>query len=434
MSIFGSCAWYTPAVSEPRMRPRTCSADRQCCRDLAHLVLAGDPNVVEAHIAIHACTVNHTVVCSSKHKVCVSPFCMRRAPRTCPLAQLPPPDRSTVCGLTLLQMAVLAADEAISAVLLRAGALPNKCHSPNESALVLAITKRATAIIDILLAHGAAVDDAVLAQASSIGNTALVTQLLASHPQVSRLPALMAARDDVEMQRLLLATANSSTRSQFLHHCVSTGDVASVQRFVADCGPGLVVDYRGDAYAVGDTLVHTACRMQQLDVLKYLLLLGVDVNARNAIGVAPLYICAATGALPFVEALVRASASVRGATGPNGDSALHVAVQENHFTIARLLVHAGADVNGQSAIGDTPLHIASMHGHGPMVAYLLRKGADVSRENARGETSLMKACQLGHETVVTLLERALDTPIDDGRSSSFVYYDVMRHTQRVHSI
>ncbi|OQR97856.1 ankyrin-3-like [Achlya hypogyna] len=433
MSIFASCAWCAPAVTEPR--PRTCSTDRACCRDLAHLVLARDPVVVEAHVAIHACTVNHAVVCSRNDKLCVSPFCMRRPPRTTRVAILPPAIRSHVCGLTLLQMAVLAGDVAVARVLLDAGALPNKCHSPTESALVLAIAKSADEIVDLLLAHGATIDGHVLAQAAAMGSTSLVARLLALTSDAPILPALVATETDTIMQSYLLTQASSASRSQFLHHCVSTGDAAGVQRLVQAFGPGLALDYRGNEYAVGDTLVHTAVRMQHLEVLKYLVHLGVDLDARNAIGVAPVYICAATGAVAFVEVLVRAQAAVAGATGPNGDSALHVAAQENHFTIARLLVHAGADVNMPSATGDTPLHIASMHGHGPMVAYLLRKGADVHRENVRGETALMKACQLGHASVVALLERAHESPdVDDGRSSSFVYYDVMRHVQRVHSI
>ncbi|OQR81522.1 serine/threonine-protein phosphatase 6 regulatory ankyrin repeat subunit C-like [Thraustotheca clavata] len=439
MSIFGACSKCDPRV--PIVRK--CAPDRQCCRELVHFVLAGDPNVA-THVAIHACKVNHTVVCSrDEKKACLSPFCTRRPSRTNPLtpAMLPTPSKATVCGLTLLQIAVLANDLTIAKILLQSGALPNKYHSAYESALVLAITKSSHEIIELLVEHGAVVDEAVMAQASSTGSIILMDRLLRSNPQAPLLQALIDVSShpvaDTTVVVYLLRHTTYAARSQFLFHCTCQGHLDLVRLIIKEFGPKIAIDYRGDQYAVGDTLIHTACRMHQLELLKYFIHIGVDINGRNGIGVSPLYICSATGALPFVEVLIRAHASVRGNCGPNGDSALHVAVQENHFQIARLLVHAQADINGTTGAGDTPLHIASMHGHIAMVAYLLRKGADVSKENLRGETALMKACQLDHASVVTMLERAhesTDFGVDDGRSSSFVYYDVMRHVKRVHSV
>ena len=129
---------------------------------------------------------------------------------------------------------------------------------------------------------------------------------------------------------------------------------------------------------VGDTLAYTTCRAASLELLQLIIGMGLAVDATIPTGVSPHDICATTGALPLVEALVWAPADVILAGGP---------------VLTRL-----STSRSRKTTFDSPLHAASIHIHAAMVANLVRKGAT-------GD----KTCEL---TVVALLERVVLRPPD----------------------
>jgi ankyrin repeat protein len=59
---------------------------------------------------------------------------------------------------------------------------------------------------------------------------------------------------------------------------------------------------------------------------------------------------------------------------------------------ARLLIHAGADVNAKSNIGRTPLIVAATrYGSAETVRLLMGKGADPKTVDGTGSTALIEA-------------------------------------------
>lgn len=71
-----------------------------------------------------------------------------------------------------------------------------------------------------------------------------------------------------------------------------------------------------------------------------------------------------------------------------GNSALHVAAQNNKKTIVKLLLSKGADINLQNKMGNTPLHFASAYQHHGVVQYLVENGARVDVKNYKGKFCL----------------------------------------------
>ena len=112
-------------------------------------------------------------------------------------------------------------------------------------------------------------------------------------------------------------------------------------------------------------------------------------------------------------------------TGPDGDTALHLASLYGHARCVEMLLAAGASVTVRDADGGTPLHDASAGGFERIVKTLLAAaGTDGASDaaNARagdGEAPLHLAARGGYANVVRALLSAGARP--DARSDAGLY-------------
>lgn len=82
----------------------------------------------------------------------------------------------------------------------------------------------------------------------------------------------------------------------------------------------------------------------------------------------------------IVEILIRFGANVNQVSSPPlYSTALCSSAREGHFDAVRVLLNAGAWVDGDDQTSHTPLMLASRSGHDKVVALLLDSGADVNR-------------------------------------------------------
>jgi Ankyrin repeats (3 copies)/Ankyrin repeat len=83
---------------------------------------------------------------------------------------------------------------------------------------------------------------------------------------------------------------------------------------------------------------------------------------------------------------------------------LHLAANNGHVEIVKLLLEADFNVNAVAAGSlDTPLHLAAKAGHEAIVRCLLHHGADPGERNAASETAWQVAVEERHTSVVKLL-------------------------------
>ena len=68
----------------------------------------------------------------------------------------------------------------------------------------------------------------------------------------------------------------------------------------------------------------------------------------------------------------------------NGNRCLHIAAQNGHFDLCKVLIRKGADVNAQNAGGQTALHMATTYEFEEVITLLLSKGADGAIKNEEG--------------------------------------------------
>lgn len=140
-----------------------------------------------------------------------------------------------------------------------------------------------------------------------------------------------------------------------------------VVAYVVGTHPNSVNDFAPDGF----TPLGLASYFGQLEVARYLVLKGADVNlpSSNGFHVYPL----------------------------------HSAVAGNYTDIARMLVNAGAQVNVVQQSGTTPLHSAAQNGNTEILILLLEKGADVSVRMEGGRLAADLARDKGFTEIAEIL-------------------------------
>jgi len=124
--------------------------------------------------------------------------------------------------------------------------------------------------------------------------------------------------------------------------------------------------------------LHLAAHFGHTDAASSLLNRGAQVNARstNALRNTPLHAAAAGRAQAVAKLLVDAGANVNGRQN-GGWTPLHSAAQNSDIEFARLLTEAGADVNALADNQQRPLDLALTMGHQAMVDFLESHGASL---------------------------------------------------------
>lgn len=156
------------------------------------------------------------------------------------------------------------------------------------------------------------------------------------------------------------------------------------------------------------TPLHLACKNNRVDAAKFLIGCGVDVNAQDEHGQAPLLICCIHGHRELAQIIVDAHLSGHlqeplevDARDHRGLSCLNCTSIKGDLQMTMMLVTgAGAKVDSQSPKGCTPLLYAARGGYSDVVRFLLLKGASALLQDNAGGTVLHHAIEKGHSTVL----------------------------------
>jgi len=102
--------------------------------------------------------------------------------------------------------------------------------------------------------------------------------------------------------------------------------------------------------------------------------------------------------------LARGGDVAQAAKNPMRVQPLHSAAAGRSFEAVKLLVDAGAPVNGRQQEGWTPLQEAVQSGDVEMTRYLLAHGADPRQQNDAGKSAIGLAAERGNAEILKLLK------------------------------
>lgn len=153
---------------------------------------------------------------------------------------------------------------------------------------------------------------------------------------------------------------------------------------------------------VGDTPLHYAAALGNVEIATLLVTQGADVNAKSHEDIRPLHFAVEAGKTDMIKFLLTNKADVN-AQNNYGYAALHAAAYLNDVGLATLLLNNGANVNIKSKQGVTPLLMAVDNEKKDVAQFLIDNKADVNASDLNGDTPLHKAAADGNIDVVNLL-------------------------------
>jgi len=157
-----------------------------------------------------------------------------------------------------------------------------------------------------------------------------------------------------------------------------------------------------------------AVQAGDLKKVKKLIAGGTNVNQTNDVGFPALSIAAGRGDDNMTKLLLDAGANVNGRSVTLDDTALARAAQNGNGPTVRVLLAAGAHLDDRDGAGWTPLFNAALKGDPEIVDALISAGADVNARSSTGWTALKEAQMRGHQGIADRLKRAGAIDFADG--------------------
>ena len=217
-----------------------------------------------------------------------------------------------------------------------------------------------------------------------------------------------------------------------IHTAAANGDLDQVKSLLA--GDATLVSAE-DQNATRDLPLHSAAGAGHIEVVRYLVEAGAEVDAGDSDGSTPLHVAALRGHLICVEYLVEKGADVA-YQDRNGAWSLSFAVAGGNEEVTARLIEFGAPLDLHIETGLTLLQYTAMRGQAEgmaeliasgidvnmvdnwersalwfsagngnvdMVHSLIEAGADPSRANVFGETPMLRATREGHTEIISIL-------------------------------
>jgi len=245
-----------------------------------------------------------------------------------------------------------------------------------------------------------------------------------------------------------------------IHDAARNGDLDAVKTIIAENTN--MINEKDDRDC---TPLHFACDAGQMDMVRFLLANGADINAVDVDGDTPLHWAALAGKTEIVPLLIKNGAFLNAvnknhqtpfhyvvlsrlpeavqsllkydfdinARAYDSAAPLHYAILRNEIEMARMLLEKGADIEARDDYGRTPLLLVAREtGNKEMAALLANQGADINAQDESGATPLSLAAWRGFEGVIDiLLDRGAELPRQGQRAIKLTRYAVEKGLERL---
>ena len=257
---------------------------------------------------------------------------------------------------------------------------------------------------------------------SEDGVTALHRAALEGHPDVVKLlvergaeidacdesgrtALLMAASNGhLDVVELLLGKGAMQNREGMALLMVAPGDHSGlVQQLLDPKAVGVPDEYRRMKLLM-------AASHNDLDVVKLLLDIGTDIEAKDVDGKTAFYRAASMGHIAATKLLLDRGADMEVKEKFYAHTALYDSARGGHFEVVKLLLNRGADSEAKETVaGWTVLHWATASRDFDLVKLLLNNGASIEARNSNGGTALDMAEWVHDSKIAELIKVKMES-------------------------
>lgn len=131
-----------------------------------------------------------------------------------------------------------------------------------------------------------------------------------------------------------------------------------------------------------------------------------DINTCDSQGNTALHVAVENGRIEICDILLN-NGAIPDIQNKSGMTPLHIAAKENKLNAFQLLITFYTNIRVKDSIGNTPLHLASIAGNVEIVKIILDKEPCANVINFSGKTPLDEAKERMHLTIIALLEESL---------------------------
>lgn len=180
------------------------------------------------------------------------------------------------------------------------------------------------------------------------------------------------------------------------------------------------------SYGDTSTSLWMISNQNQLDLMRELIELGADVNARDEAWITALMVASNSNALENVKLLVNSGADIN-QLDAYGNNCLNYATYTGSVEICAFLIANKADINNQNLEGESPLFDAMIKNRFDVIELLIESGANAELRDHENKTVLEAAeeREFGQEAAETIralladIERRASDTREEGVSNVF---------------
>ena len=313
---------------------------------------------------------------------------------------------------TALMIAAGWGDESTVKLLLDHGGNPNRKDTNGETALMAAVLHRRQGVVRQLMHHPTVNPDLVsdekwdaLALAAEIGDLDMCSLLFffgvsAIRSPRSKQPLIRAAQNGHhDVCKLLIERGADIDATNW-------GDPQSALWYATlnghlDCCRLLIE--KGASVILEDekTVLIAAAESGNLQLFNWLLEVGVPLNGVSA-STTPLLTAIKFRQIDIVRRLIELKVNLD-ERAKSGRTPLTLAINVNFSEAASLLVQAGADSLLKDNYSETPLQVAAERGAVDLLSLMIKKGVRLKNEKSAAYLALSAAIRNGHLTAVKFL-------------------------------
>ena len=145
---------------------------------------------------------------------------------------------------------------------------------------------------------------------------------------------------------------------------------------------------------------------QRSRIISELVQLGANLDARTKEGETALHIATENDQKETVCQLIKLGADVNAIDKHGKNKMLQLSLETNHIEVSAKLISSGADTNTSNEESETALHCAAKAGYTDHVQKLVKAGAGTEARDKHGNTPLLLSANHGHTQAVCALAAA----------------------------